>query len=52
MYLNSSIPPAIAAQEKKDYALNAGSAKFRNGRMLAVRPEKEFSVFSIHLLQK
>ena len=48
----NSIPLAIAALEKKGYTMNAESAKFKNGKMIAVYLEKEFGGFAIHLLQK
>ena len=48
----NSIPLAAAALEKKGYTLNAESAKYKNGKMIAVYLEKEFGGFAIHLLQK
>ena len=48
----NSVPLAIAALEKKGYTMNAESAKFKNGKMIAVYLTKEFGGFAIHLLQK
>ena len=48
----NSIPLAIAALEKKGYTMNEESAKFKNGKMIAVYLNKEFGGFAIHLLQK
>ena len=48
----NSIPLAIAALEKKGYAILPETAKFKNGRMIAVYLAGEFGGFAIHLLQK
>ena len=48
----NNINLAAAVLEKKGYTLNAESAKYKNGKMIAVYLEKEFGGFAIHLLQK
>ena len=48
----NSIDLASADLEKRGYKLLPDTAKFKNGRMIAVYLEQEFGGFAIHLLQK
>ena len=48
----NNIALAAAELEKKGYTLNMESAKYKNGRMIAVYLTKEFGGFAVHLLQK
>lgn len=48
----NSIALAAADLEKKGYTLLPDTAKFKDGRMIAVYLEQEFGGFAIHLLQK
>ena len=48
----TSIDLAIADLEQKGYTVLPDTAKFKNGRMIAVYLEQEFGGFAIHLLQK
>ena len=48
----NSIALAAAELEKKGYALLPETAKYKNGRMIAVYLAKDFGGFAVHLLQK
>ena len=43
---------AIRDMEQKGYTVLPDTAKFKDGRMIAVYLEQEFGGFAIHLLQK
>jgi 2-dehydro-3-deoxyphosphogluconate aldolase/(4S)-4-hydroxy-2-oxoglutarate aldolase len=47
-----SIPRAVAYLERKGVKINAGSAKEKDGRLVAVYLEREYCGFAIHLLQR
>lgn len=47
-----NIDLAISDLEKKGYTVLPDTAKYKNGRMIAVYLEQEFGGFAIHLLQK
>ena len=48
----NSISLACAELEKKGFAVDPDTAKYKNGRMIAVYLKQEFGGFAIHLLQK
>lgn len=48
----NSIRRAIADLESRGYRLNAESAKYKDGKMIAIYLENEVGGFAIHLLQK
>lgn len=48
----NSIVRAVADLEAKGFAMNAESAKYKNGKLVAVYLEREMGGFAVHLLQK
>ena len=48
----NNVPLAIAALEQKGYAVVPETAKYKNGKMIAIYLAGEFGGFAIHLLQK
>ena len=48
----NSVPLAISALEQKGFAVLPETAKYKNGKMIAIYLAGEFGGFAIHLLQK
>ena len=48
----NSVPLAVAELEKKGFAYDESSAKYKNGRMTVAYLKDEFGGFAVHLLQK
>lgn len=48
----NSITRAVADLEAKGFAMNGESAKYKNGKLVAVYLEQEMGGFAVHLLQK
>lgn len=48
----NKIEMAVSELEKKGFAVDTETAKYKNGRMIAVYLTKEFGGFAVHLLQK
>ena len=48
----NSIPRAAAELEKKGFALDQSTAKYRGETVISVYLKQEFGGFAVHLLQK
>lgn len=48
----NSVPRAVAELSRCGFALDNNSAKYKNGKMIAVYLQEQFGGFAVHLLQK
>lgn len=49
---SNSLPRAIAELEKRGFAVDLSTAKYKGDKMIAVYLQREFGGFAVHLLQK